>query len=89
MTKADGDRLSQILDDEKCEPGVAVRFVLDEGKIAMSLDRKGPDDKSLAHDGRTVLLLDEEVSPLLADTRLDVDPVNSKLMLVREEPPQA
>jgi hypothetical protein len=39
----------------------------------MQMDNERPGDETFAHEGRTVLLLDSEVSDALAERTLDVE----------------
>lgn len=73
ITEAAGARLAQILDEERLPVEVAFRFVNEEDEIAMRPDTAGPGDVTFEHKGRTVLLLDEQVSGLLAVKRLVVN----------------
>ncbi len=47
--------------------------MLDGTKLSMQLDDVCPDDVAFAHEARTVLVLDVEVSHALSDRTLDVD----------------
>ncbi len=73
LTEAAGARLAQILDEERLPVEVAFRFVKEEDGIAMRPDTARPGDATFEHEGRTVLLLDEQVSGLLAAETLVVN----------------
>ena len=45
----------------------------------MQPDNARPDDATVEHDGRTILLLDEQVAQLLAEDTLDLDGENLTL----------
>ncbi len=73
LTEAAGAYLTAILDEERVPVEAAVRFVKEEDGFAMGPDTARPGDVTFEHEGRTVLLLDEQVSGLLAAKRLDVN----------------
>ncbi|MFQ5895681.1 MAG: hypothetical protein ACE5JJ_07690 [Nitrospinota bacterium] len=73
LTEAAGARLAYLLDEAEAPEDVAVRIVLEGRNLALKLDGARPDDATFAHEGRTVLLLDQKVSQLLADDTLDVE----------------
>jgi hypothetical protein len=79
ITEAAGSHLSQILDRESCPEETAVRLVYDGRGFAMQPDSKREGDATFEHEGRLVLLLDEQVSQLLADHTLDMDGDNLAL----------
>ncbi len=74
MTQSAGARLARKLAKKRAEENVALRFVRDatRGGWLLRLDRIQPTDVKLSHDGRTVVLLDEQVSNSLRNKRLDV-----------------
>ncbi len=76
LTEAAGARLAQILDEERLPVEVVFRFVdfvKEEDGIAMRRDTARPGDATFEHEGRAVLLLDEQVSGLLAAETLVVN----------------
>ena len=73
ISDAAGAHLAQILVQAKVSDTEAVRFVLDGTELSMQLDEVRPDDVTFAHEARTVLVLDAEVSHALSDRTLDVD----------------
>ena len=72
VTEAAGVYLTEILAEANVADDTAVRFVLQENKLAPYLDNTRPGDATFAHDGRTVLMLDENISQTLANSTLDV-----------------
>ena len=74
MTDAAGAHLSGLLDEAEVPEDVAIRFVVEEEELTLRLDKERPGDESLSHDGKTVLLLDEQMSPMLSDKTLDIAP---------------
>lgn len=79
VTQAATERLAEILESRETEEGTAVRFVHDGQSVGLREDNKREGDQEFEHDGRTVLLLDSQMSDLLANHTLDVD--GSQLML--------
>jgi Fe-S cluster assembly iron-binding protein IscA len=73
MTPEAGTYLSGILEERKCPEDVAIRFLCEDQGIAMRLDNVQPGDASIEHDGRTVLLLDEQVATMLDEQTLDLE----------------
>jgi len=73
VTEAASACLAEILKREEVPEGAAVRFVHEEGGLRLQSDDERPGDTTFQHEGRTVLLLDEQVSELLADETLDAD----------------
>lgn len=65
--------LADMLVEAEAPDDVAIRFVIQEQGLALGLDNERPGDATYAHGERTVLLLDEQVTQLLADKTLDVE----------------
>ncbi len=74
MTEAAGAHLIDLLGEAEVPEDVAIRFVVESEELTLRLDKECPGDEALSHEGKTVLLLDEEMSPLLSDKTLDVEP---------------
>jgi Fe-S cluster assembly iron-binding protein IscA len=81
VTDAAGAHLAQLLDDHGLAEDVAVRFVVEEQGIAMRQDNQRPGDATFEHEGRTVLVMDSQVSELLTEDTLDIE--DAKLTLKR------
>ncbi len=45
----------------------------EEQRVTVQMDRVRPDDATFDHGGRTVLVVNEQISELLADKTLDVE----------------
>lgn len=73
VAEAAGARLAQMLDDKGLPEDVAVRLVCEGQDIALRQDSERPGDTAFQHEGRTVLLLDGQVSELLTNDKLDVE----------------
>jgi hypothetical protein len=72
MTDAAGAHLSELLGEAEVPDDVAIRFVIEEEALTLRLDKERPGDESYSHEGKTVLLLDEQMSPMLSEKTLDV-----------------
>jgi hypothetical protein len=72
MTETAGEYLSTVLDDSNAAEETAIRLVLDGNTLAPKLDNARPGDATFAHEGRMVLVLDERVTQVLAESMLDV-----------------
>ena len=81
MTDAAGAHLSGLLDEADVADDVAIRFVVEEGGLTLRLDKERPGDETLSHEGKTVLLLDERMSPVLSEKTLDVAPSDEGVKL--------
>jgi Fe-S cluster assembly iron-binding protein IscA len=73
VTDAAKTRLAQILDEQGLPEEVAVRLVYEEQGVALQQGSERPGDATFQHEGRTVLLLDADVSELLSEGTLDVE----------------
>jgi len=72
LTEAACGYLTTVLDNANAQDVTAVRFVLEENTLTPMLDNSRPGDETFDHNGRPVLLLDAQVSQVLADSTLDV-----------------
>lgn len=70
VTDSAGALLSDMLSEAPDE--AAVRFVPQGNGLAPKLDAERPGDATFTHDEKTVLVLDPQISELLADKTLDV-----------------
>jgi len=86
VTEAASARLAEILKQEEFPEEAAIRFVREAGGLRLQSDNERPGDTTFQHEGRTVLLLDEQVSELLADETLDVDGPKLALRGAGDEP---
>ena len=72
LTEAAGGYLTAVLDNANVSEETAIRFVLEGNALTPKLDNARPGDATFDHDGRTILVLDEQVSEVLADSTLDI-----------------
>jgi Fe-S cluster assembly iron-binding protein IscA len=91
MTEAAGAHLVDLLGEAEVPEDVAIRFVVEEEELTLRLDKECPGDEALSHEGKTVLLLDEEMSPMLSGKTLDIEPSDDgpKLTLTEALPDQS
>ena len=81
VTEAAGAHLAQLLSEHNAADDVAIRFVLVGQNLSPKLDNVRPDDATFDHEGRTVLVLDEQLSERLADRTLDTKESSDGLRL--------
>ena len=72
VTEATGGYLSKVLEEAKASPETAVRLAVEGNGLTAALDTERPGDTTFDHNGRTVLLLDEQASQVLSERTLDV-----------------
>ena len=74
MTEAAGAHLVDLLGEAEVPEDVAIRFVIESEELTLRLDKEQPGDESFNHEGKTVLLVDEEMSTMLSGKTLDIEP---------------
>ncbi len=78
--------LAGLLSNANTPYDVAIRFVLEEGKVTTKLDRERPNDPTYQYAGSTILLLDEHIVATLRDRTLDVQDTDDDLQFVFRQP---
>ena len=73
VTEAASVRFAQMLKQQSMPEEIAVRFVYEGQGVASQQDSERAGDTTFQHEGRTVLLLDAQVSELLAEDTLDLE----------------
>jgi Fe-S cluster assembly iron-binding protein IscA len=72
VTEAAGAHMARVLAEAEGPDDAALRIVpVDEG-LALRVDSEHPGDATFAHEGKTVLVLDERMAESLAERTLDV-----------------
>ena len=67
------EHLVAVLDQmEEAPDGAAIRILTGPQGLNMAVDTPNDGDKTVEHDGRTVLVLDEAVCNLLDERTLDI-----------------
>jgi len=84
VTEAAGGYLTAVLDKTNISEGPAIRLVLEGNTLTPQLDNARPGDETFDYEGRTVLMLDAQVSQVLDDSTLDVEATDEgpKLILL-------
>ena len=74
VTEAAGAHLAKMLAEEETpdKENVVIRLSQSKDGMGLSLGQADPEDKSFAHEGVTVLAIDEELLQALATKTLDV-----------------
>lgn len=86
LTKAAAGHLISLLDGANAPENVAARIQTDGGGLALTFDQQRPEDDTIKHEGRTVLVLDEQASTLLAAGTLDVKDTEAGPQLILSGP---
>lgn len=73
MTHPAAEHLKQLLQEVDAPQDAAARFVASSDGLSLQLDHPRDGDESYNHDGRTVLLIDEQIADLLSDRTLDLE----------------
>ncbi len=64
--------LAGELDDLKSEPDEILRFIRNETGLHLRLSKEQPGDVIFAHDGKTILVVDNDVASRLSQRKLDI-----------------
>ena len=75
LTQTAGARLTQLLNGSPKD--AVVRIVRRSGRLKLRLDHERSGDVTFAHEGRTVLTLNQRISRELSKRTLDVRPKNT------------
>ena len=73
VTERARETFKNTLEDLIERPGVMLRLACTDSGLGIFPDTLKDDDQIIEHDGRAVLLIDQEVSETLADTTIDVE----------------
>jgi Fe-S cluster assembly iron-binding protein IscA len=73
VTERARETFKNRLEDLIERPGVVLRIGPTDSGLGIFPDTRKDDDQIIEHDGRAVLLIDQEVSETLADTTIDVE----------------
>ena len=73
VTERARETFKNKLEDLIERPGVILRISRTDANLEIFPDTLKDDDQIIEHDGRAVLLIDQEVSETLADTTIDVE----------------
>jgi len=79
------ERLALLLAEEDAPDDAAFRFFAERDGFRLAVDTARPGDTTFAHGEKVVLAIDEQVSELLADMKLDVTDTEEEPKLVLNE----
>lgn len=82
MTEPAGEFLCAVLDRANAPEEAAIRFAVEGDELISKLDKPRPGDATFDHEGRKVLVMDEEMARLLDGSTLDLQPTNEGEKLV-------
>lgn len=89
ITEPAAELLSKLLDEADTPEGVAARFVVSEGSLSLEVDSPRPDDHTIEHQGKTLLVLDAQVTELLGDKTLVLEETEEGPTLVIQDKDEA
>jgi len=72
VTPEAGELLTNLLEKSEAPEGAAARFVMGSQGLQMGVDEPKDEDEVFEHDGKTVLVLEPQLSDALADKSLVV-----------------
>ncbi len=73
VTERARETFKNTLEDLVERPGVMLRIGSSDSGLEIFPDTLKDDDQIIEHDGRAVLLIDQDVSETLADTTIDIE----------------
>ena len=76
--------ISELLTSSEAPDESAVRIVLEENQLSMKLDEEKPGDETILHEGKTILLVDAEISQVLDGKTLEFEDTEEGLKLTVE-----
>ncbi len=71
ITEAAGTHLQSILDKANAPDDAALRFVPGQQGLEITMDKPRENDQQLEHEGRIILLLDQQLAEELSKHTLD------------------
>ena len=77
------EHLDLLLAEANAPDDAAIRLVLEGDGFSLKIDTPRPGDTTFDHAEKVVLAIDEQVSELLADMKLDVK-VTGELVLIEQ-----
>ena len=83
LTDAASEHLANLLEESDVPDENAVRLVMGAEGLSLATDEPGEADTKFDHNGKTVLVLDAQVTEALGDRTLDVeDTENGKALSI-------
>ena len=65
--------ISELLTSSEASDESAVRIAIEENQLSMKLDEEKPGDETFLHEGKTILLVDAEISQVLDGKTLEFE----------------
>ena len=84
MTESAGNHLQNILEKANAPDDAALRFVPGQHGLEITMDKPRESDQQIEHDGRTVLLLDQQLADKLDQHKLDTKKTENGTALTLE-----
>jgi Fe-S cluster assembly iron-binding protein IscA len=72
LTYTAGEHMAYMLSEHQNHDDVVVRNKLTKGDVEMQPDKIRPGDEAFDHNGRVVLVLDQQISQLLGNKTIDL-----------------
>jgi len=82
LTDAAANHLAGLQKIPQLQPDKVIRFVIEDGNVQMTPDRKRAGDIAVKHDDKTVLVFDKAVSEELDGLTLDLNKQLGRSQLV-------
>ncbi len=79
------EHLDLLLAEANAPDDAAIRLVLEGDGFSLEIDTARPGDTTFDHAEKVVLAIDEQVSELLADMKLDVKVTGELVLIVQLE----
>ena len=80
-----GERLDLLLAEANAPDAAAIRMVFEGDELSFEIDTPRPGDTTFDHNEKVVLAIDEQVSELLANMKLDVEVTGEEPELVLKQ----
>jgi Fe-S cluster assembly iron-binding protein IscA len=72
VTYTAGEHIAYMLSEHEVRDDVVLRIELTKGGIKMQPDKMRPGDETFDHNGKVVLVLDQQTSQLLGNKTIDL-----------------
>ncbi len=72
VTYTAGEHIAYMLSEHEVRDDVVLRIELTKGGIEMQPDKMRPGDETFDHNGKVVLVLDQQTSQLLGNKTIDL-----------------
>ncbi len=72
ITYSAAEHIAWTLSEHQVRDDVVLRIELTKGGVEMQPDKMRPDDEKLDHNGKVVLVLDQQTSRLLGNKTIDL-----------------